>query len=60
MAELKIMSSPKDEPGFWVILENAEGAILRAWFVASNEGIPFGARLRVSIVEPPSARQTEA
>lgn len=50
----------QNEPGFWVILENAEGAILMAWFVASNEGIPFGARLRVSIVEPPSARQTEA
>lgn len=38
--------------GFWVVLENAEGRIIKSWRVDTTEGIPFGARLRILVDEP--------
>lgn len=40
-------------PGFWVVLENAEGKVMRGWFTRMEGGIPFGAKTRIT-KDPPA------
>lgn len=38
-------------PGFWVVLKDAKGQLLRYWF-SRMETIPWGARLEITTIEP--------
>lgn len=44
--------SADTRPGFFVIIEGADGRTLRYWWTRMKGGVPFGARVRFSTTEP--------